>query len=320
MSSNVLNGMTGICRHMESPRIRKWWRCQGLEQQWKRQVSGVQPAPVKVRINHGEYGSPGWVGQQPLAMIMRLYLKRFWTSVWCFPHGLPKWCFTVWALFSPMFCPKQNNKKKGRRHGVGLLGVKQPKKVGWKQHPKKQFNHWIQMEVFRPFQQTSVKSRKSNQKTGTYFITKVLWTPKKNPKNLVLLDSRLGVFVVISDEAGGIADLADVWRWGEDETGLWKVGQKWLEHVRNGWEKWVEKNWRHIYSYVPFLVWKMNHCTLQTCTVFCWDHSSFSNALCHYVTWLWCGLLAVGISATQDCIWKLWGTTQMGSLMQFVRS
>ena len=27
---------------------------------------------------------------------------------------------------------------------------------------------------------------------------------------------RLGVFVVISDEAGGIADLRGLWRWGED--------------------------------------------------------------------------------------------------------
>ena len=29
---------------------------------------------------------------------------------------------------------------------------------------------------------------------------------------------RLGVFVVISDEAGGIADTTDLWRWGEDGT------------------------------------------------------------------------------------------------------
>ena len=35
---------------------------------------------------------------------------------------------------------------------------------------------------------------------------------------------RLGVFVVISDEAGGIADIGDVWRWGEDERPTKDVG------------------------------------------------------------------------------------------------
>ena len=29
---------------------------------------------------------------------------------------------------------------------------------------------------------------------------------------------RLGVCVVISDEAGGITDMENVWKWGEDQT------------------------------------------------------------------------------------------------------